>query len=46
MLQAGWPSGLGARADREGSALLRLRVQRDFYFCLLWFESKKKLGRS
>lgn len=36
----------GERAAREGSALLRLRVERDFYFCLLWFEPKKKLGRS
>lgn len=45
-LQAARPSGLGARAAREGSAPLRLRVEWDFYFCLLGSEPKKKLGRS
>lgn len=45
-LQAARPSGLGVRASREGSVPLRLRVERDFYFCFLPSEPKKKLGRS
>lgn len=46
MLLVARPSGLGARAAREGSAPLRLRVERDFRFCHLGSEPTKTLGRN